>query len=192
MLLCSNLFFLSPGLFGNTQGLTFRKSKFSSYLFSKLLMLAALKVATSLGAQHSLGQTSFEDVKQLLLQSAQSIKTTNYQGYFTYQHGSVLDSVEVIHRYKDGREFETVKHLNGKPREFSRFSNRACAGEPAPGLVRSRLPLLAFCRSSIRQGRWCSSNVADVRMDVFSLSNETSQAPFKPRTIGYAYLKACL
>ncbi|MCB1646131.1 MAG: MucB/RseB C-terminal domain-containing protein [Pseudomonadales bacterium] len=49
-----------------------------------------------------------------------ALREQNYQGIFTYMRGHQFDTVEVIHRFRDGQESERLAHLNGEPREVVR------------------------------------------------------------------------
>jgi sigma-E factor negative regulatory protein RseB len=47
-------------------------------------------------------------------------KTLNYDGTFVYSHGDSLDSMRIIHKVDNGREFERVLSLTGAAREVVR------------------------------------------------------------------------
>ncbi len=61
---------------------------------------------------------SYQEVKTLLANAAQAMRTKDYHGYFIYQAGNRLDSLEIAHIVRDGREYERVEHLNGPRRAF--------------------------------------------------------------------------
>lgn len=63
-------------------------------------------------------------VDTLLERASKALQETNYQGRFTYEFGSTLETLEIVHAVKDGVEFERITHLNGMEREFLRNGRR--------------------------------------------------------------------
>ncbi|MDM3869829.1 MucB/RseB C-terminal domain-containing protein [Porticoccus sp. W117] len=61
--------------------------------------------------------------QQMLARLWQSSRQTNYQGVFTYQQGSQLDSFRVTHWVEDGKEFESLSRLDGNEQVFIRPGN---------------------------------------------------------------------
>ena len=53
------------------------------------------------------------DVQQLLRQCAHSMKSTNYRGEFTLERDGRISTLQVSHAVFDGKEYESVKFLNG-------------------------------------------------------------------------------
>lgn len=61
--------------------------------------------------------TSIADV---FTRAQQALRERDYKGRFTYEFGSVLETLEVVHAVRDGVEYERILHLSGKKREFVR------------------------------------------------------------------------
>jgi len=64
-----------------------------------------------------------EQAKVWLDKMARAIREQAYDGIFTYMRGHDLDTVRIIHSYRDGSEFERLVHLNGEPREVIRIDD---------------------------------------------------------------------
>lgn len=84
----------------------------------KKMFCAAILVALVPSQAHAVEQ--LETVDELLQRASKSLQEKNYQGRFTYEFGSTLETLEVIHAVIDGIEFERISHLNGVKREFLR------------------------------------------------------------------------
>lgn len=79
-------------------------------------VLAEPNVAES----HSADPLAGKSVFQWLNSMAETQKTADYHGIFTYEYGAELASVEVWHGVKNGHEIERMVHLDGEPREVIR------------------------------------------------------------------------
>lgn len=55
-----------------------------------------------------------------LPQASQAVRTTNYRGVLVYLRGGSIDTLRIVHRYRDGEERERLVSLNGEPREVLR------------------------------------------------------------------------
>lgn len=117
-----------------------RQSKFLSCL---ICLLVISLVANPLVADEP------EQAKLWLDKMARAIREQNYDGIFTYMRGSDLDTVRIVHSYRDGKEFERLVHLNGKAREIIRTDGKVVchhAGEDATDLNHG-VPLGPFSRA---------------------------------------------
>ncbi len=54
-----------------------------------------------------------------------AIREESYHGTFIYMRGSRFDTVEVVHQFEDGKEFERLKNLSGAQREIVRHDDHA-------------------------------------------------------------------
>jgi len=59
-------------------------------------------------------------VDELLDKASRALQEQNYRGRFTYEFGTTLETLEIVHVVRDGVEFERITHLNGVEREFLR------------------------------------------------------------------------
>lgn len=71
-------------------------------------------------AAASASTASLTAVDALLERASKALQETNYKGRLTYEFGTVLETLEVVHAVKDGVEIERIQHLNGVEREFIR------------------------------------------------------------------------
>ena len=51
---------------------------------------------------------------------AEATRKLTYRGHFVYQQGASLETLSVLHSYKNGKERELVSYLDGLPREVVR------------------------------------------------------------------------
>lgn len=66
-------------------------------------------------------------VDALLQKASRALQEETYSGRLTYEFGTVLETLEVVHVVKDGIEWERIHHLNGVEREFLRSGkNKDC------------------------------------------------------------------
>lgn len=80
-----------------------------------------------------------ETVDELLQKASTSLQQKNYRGHFTYEFGSTLETLEIVHAVKDGVEFERISHLNGAKREFIRSGRNKDCVSPGSFLMRGGL-----------------------------------------------------
>lgn len=59
-------------------------------------------------------------VENQLHRMMQALRSLNYSGIFVYLHGSQLESLEITHSVREGRELERLVSLNGTAREVRR------------------------------------------------------------------------
>jgi sigma-E factor negative regulatory protein RseB len=59
-------------------------------------------------------------VDELLENASRALQEQNYRGRFTYEFGTTLETLEIVHLVKEGVEYERITHLNGVEREFLR------------------------------------------------------------------------
>ena len=88
-----------------------------------ILFWPTQKLAADSGLQAGDTSQSEGAAQQMLLRMWQSGRQTNYQGVFTYQQGSQLDSFRVAHRVENGKEFEYLSRLNGIREDVVRPGN---------------------------------------------------------------------
>lgn len=69
--------------------------------------------------------SSLSSVESLIKRAVTALHEQNYKGRFTYEFGSVLETLEVVHVVEDGVAHERILHLSGKKREFLR-SRKEC------------------------------------------------------------------
>lgn len=74
-----------------------------------------LALATALQA----GMASAESA-DWLARMAQAVRTQNYEGLLVYARGGRMESMRIVHRYRDGREQERLQALSGDAREIHR------------------------------------------------------------------------
>lgn len=60
------------------------------------------------------------DSKDWLARMAQAVRTQNYRGVIVYAQNGRMDSMRIVHRYRDGREQERLQALSGDTREIYR------------------------------------------------------------------------
>ncbi len=87
-----------------------------SHSFQYLLCIMAILVALPATADERV----LTSVDELLVRASKALQEKNYQGRFTYEFGSTLETLEIVHVVKDGVEYERITHLNGPEREFLR------------------------------------------------------------------------
>lgn len=80
-----------------------------------------------------------ETVDELLQKASMSLQEKNYSGRFTYEFGSTLETLEIVHAVEDGVEFERISHLNGVKREFLRSGRSKNCVSPGGFLMRGGL-----------------------------------------------------
>jgi sigma-E factor negative regulatory protein RseB len=51
---------------------------------------------------------------------AQAVRTQNYEGVMVYAQGGRMESMRIVHRFRDGREQERLQALSGDAREIHR------------------------------------------------------------------------
>lgn len=78
-----------------------------------------------------------DEAKVWLDKMATALREQDYDGIFTYMRGHELDTVRIVHSFRDGSEFERLVNLNGEPREIIRTDDKVIchhAGEDASDL----------------------------------------------------------
>lgn len=59
-------------------------------------------------------------VDELLERASRALQEQNYRGRFTYEFGTTMETLEIVHVVRKGVEYERITHLNGVEREFLR------------------------------------------------------------------------
>lgn len=70
-----------------------------------------------------------------LAQVSQAVRTTNYRGVLVYLRGGDIDTLRLVHRYRDGEERERLVSLTGEPREVLRDGSVVTSVLPARQVV---------------------------------------------------------
>lgn len=111
------------------------------------ILLGVCPLLTALLAM--LPASSFaSEAERWLERMGTALRAENYTGIFTYVRGSEIDSVRIVHRVRDGREFERLIHLNGEPREIYTDGGRSeCLHLPGTAISAHGLPLGPFTRT---------------------------------------------
>lgn len=66
-----------------------------------------------------------------LTQASEAVRTTNYRGVLVYLRGGSMDTLRIVHRYRDGEERERLTSLTGEPREVLRDGSMVTSVLPA-------------------------------------------------------------
>ncbi|NKB97488.1 MAG: hypothetical protein GKR90_03165 [Pseudomonadales bacterium] len=90
----------------------------------------------------------------LLMKMNAAFSEEDYDGIFTYDAGSGLTSIRVVHKVVDGEQRERLVHLNGAPREILRRGEEVvCIVMPGDDLavLENSIPSGPFARSFVRE-----------------------------------------
>lgn len=94
-------------------------------MYGKLLLSVTVGAVLQLGlTAHSHALDGINSVEQLLSKLSYTLQERNYRGLFTYEYGGTLDTLEIVHVVRDGREYERLHHLSGPAREAVRQGKR--------------------------------------------------------------------
>lgn len=74
--------------------------------------------------------------EKLLDRMSHSFRELNYEGTFSYQQGSTMESLRVIHAVFDGEEYEKLEYLDGGRREIVRRGHQLDCIHPGHQLIR--------------------------------------------------------
>ncbi|WP_028006813.1 MucB/RseB C-terminal domain-containing protein [Solimonas flava] len=80
------------------------------------------------------------DPSDWLAKMSEAARTANYQGVIVYQTQNRLETMRVVHRYKNGDEVERVQTLTGAPREILKQGNQVICLLPKDRKVTLELP----------------------------------------------------
>lgn len=75
-----------------------------------------------------------------LARMSEAARSANYQGVIVYQTQDRLETMRVVHRYKNGDEVERVQTLTGAPREILKQGNQVICLLPKDRKVTLELP----------------------------------------------------
>lgn len=81
--------------------------------------LCALACALTVSALAD-AQTNDADGRDWFERMGKAVETLNYRGTMVHSHNGQLDTLEVVHQFKEGKVFERVTSLNGSGREVIR------------------------------------------------------------------------
>lgn len=89
--------------------------------FAKAVALAVISLALLI-PRFAVAQdlAPLSSVDELLENASRALQEQNYRGRFTYEFGTTLETLEIVHLVQDGVEYERITHLNGVEREFLR------------------------------------------------------------------------
>ena len=87
-----------------------------------------------------------DDATHWLNRMGVALHDQDYQGTFIYMRCSQLESIQVTHQFKDGRELERLVYQNGEEREIVRRDNELVCYHPDPqnAVFDHNLPLGPF------------------------------------------------
>ncbi|GAB3685794.1 MucB/RseB C-terminal domain-containing protein [Salinisphaera aquimarina] len=88
--------------------------------FLLLFGLVGLAGAAPASNQNTGDEASRASVDELLSSASSAVRTENYEGVLVYLREKQLDTLRVIHRFKDNVEQERLVSLTGQPREVIR------------------------------------------------------------------------
>ncbi len=97
---------------------------FGFFLVAITLCLSPLAIAEA--ENNSIPQASpsqdlpLESASEILQHAASAARELSYRGRFTYEFGSALETLELVHWVDGGVEHERIAHLSGKQRAFVR------------------------------------------------------------------------
>ncbi len=80
------------------------------------------------------------DPPEWLAKMSEAARVANYQGVIVYQTRERLETMRVVHRYKNGSEVERVQTLTGAPREILKQGNQVICLLPKDRKVTLELP----------------------------------------------------
>lgn len=84
------------------------------------LMAAFFSLAVFTGNAMGQEQDPLTSVDELLERASRALQEQNYKGRFTYEFGTTMETLEIVHVVREGVEYERITHLNGVEREFVR------------------------------------------------------------------------
>lgn len=99
-----------------------RRTRYPWFPLARNLGLSFLLTLLSLASAAE--EQALSSVDALLERASKALQEANYRGRFTYEFGSTLETLEIVHLVKDGVEYERITHLNGPEREFLRNGRR--------------------------------------------------------------------
>lgn len=90
-------------------------------LRTTLCVLACALSASALGEDPAVEQSAGNaDGRAWFERMGTAVETRNYRGKMVHMHNGQLDTLEVVHQFKDGKVYERVTSLNGSGREVIR------------------------------------------------------------------------
>lgn len=95
------------------------------------------------------------DPAEWLLKTSESSRHLSYQGVVVYRDGETMETLRIVHRYKDGHEQERLTALSGAPRDVFREGDRVSCmlphDHPAETAESPQSLLPALSRHILRQ-----------------------------------------
>ena len=74
--------------------------------------------------------------REYLDKMSHSLRELDYRGEFTYEFGSQMDTLSIVHAVRDGVERERLVYLNGDPREIVRDGHELSCIHPGDQIMR--------------------------------------------------------
>ncbi len=90
-------------------------------------------LALALLLVHAAAASASQDASALVARMAEAMRTQNYAGDLVYAHGGHLESMHLVHGYRDGVEHERMQFLTREPFEIIRRGERVTCVWPARG-----------------------------------------------------------
>lgn len=87
---------------------------------SRIYSIALCSLCLQLGLVAVARADDAEQVRHLLSEMSEAIRTLDYTGLFTFEVGGSLDTYRIDHRVAAGQEIETLQRLNGELRSVTR------------------------------------------------------------------------
>ncbi|MDN5863356.1 MAG: hypothetical protein L0H19_07900, partial [Salinisphaera sp.] len=75
------------------------------------------------------------DQENWLSRASEAVRTTDYRGTLVYLRNGKMDTLHIVHRYRDGDERARLVSLTGAPREIIRANGLVTCALPAKHLV---------------------------------------------------------
>jgi sigma-E factor negative regulatory protein RseB len=94
-------------------------------------MLCPMVAALMLLAVAQPARTADVDAVELVVRMAEAMRTESYAGDLVYVHGNSLESLHVVHGFRDGVEHERLDFLTGEPFEIVRRGEQFICVWPA-------------------------------------------------------------
>ena len=83
-------------------------------------------------------ETRSTDPMTLLERMSRAGTQTEYQGVFTYEHGSSAESFRISHRLENGQRYERLEYLNGPEYTLERSNGKTACRPPGAELLQGQ------------------------------------------------------
>lgn len=113
----------------------FARTTFAPVVFILLLVIAVMVESKRVWAQDSSGEDD-QEAHVWLDKMSRAFKEKNYRGRFVYLSNDQVNSLEIFHKVKDGKEFERLVRLSGQRGEVVRRGHKLLCVHPGEHLAR--------------------------------------------------------